>query len=293
MTLEKKETKQMIKKQDLIIKLDEWINEQKYQEYSKNTLSQYKANVLKFINWLNEDEEITKKTTMDYKDYLYELDPRPKTSSINIWIIELNKFLKWLELTDLTLLKIKQQTKTSNEEVLSITDYKRLLRFSKSMGYIQLYYIMKILAMTGIRISELKYFTVENIKSNYIAAFNKGKERNIIVRQDLARELRKYCRENKIKTGYIFKGEKKDKMPSPSTIWRQMKKVAGKARVNKSKVHAHSFRHLFAQVFLNEYSNNITELADILGHNSLETTRLYTRSSNAQKRNKLEKMSFK
>lgn len=256
-------------------------------------MNQYKTNVFKFINWLNEDEEITKITTMAYKDYLYELDPRPKTSSINTWIIELNKFLKWLKLDDLTIKKIKQQTKTSTEEVLNIIDYKRLLRISKKNGYNQLYYIMKVLAMTGIRISELKYFTVENIKSNYIVAFNKGKERNIIVRQDLARELKKYCRENKIKSGYIFKGKNKDKMPSASTVWRQMKKVAGKARIKKSKVHAHSFRHLFAQVFLNEYSNNITELADILGHNSLETTRLYTRSSNAQKKSKLEKLSFK
>lgn len=293
MASEKEIKKQKIKKQDLIIKLEEWINEQKYQEYSKNTLNQYKANVLKFINWLKDDEEINKATTIAYKDYLYELDPRPKTSSINTWIIELNKFLKWLKLDDLTIKKIKQQVKSSNEEVLNIIDYKRLLRFAKSTGNIQLYYIMKVLAMTGIRISELKYFTVENIKSNYIVAFNKGKERNIIVRQDLARELKKYCRENKIKSGYIFKGTNKDKMPSASTIWRQMKKVAGKARVNKSKVHAHSFRHLFAQVFLNEYNNNITELADILGHNSLETTRLYTRSSNAQKKSKLEKLSFK
>lgn len=280
-------------KNELLPKLDEWIDEQKYQEYSDNTLKQYRANVLKFINWLPNNEPITKQTTMDYKKYLYELNPRPTTSSINTWIIELNKFLKYVELNDLTIKKIKQQMKTSTEEVLSISDYKRLLRFSKSMGLMKLHYIMKILAMTGIRISELKYFTVESIKSNYIVAFNKGKERNIIVRQDLARELRKYCRENNIKEGFIFRGEKKNKMPVESTIWRQMKKVAGASRVNKNKVHAHSFRHLFAQVFLNEYSDNITELADILGHNSLETTRLYTRSSNAQKKSKLEKMSFK
>ena len=280
-------------KKELLLKLEEWIDEQKYQEYSDNTLKQYKANVLKFIDWLKDDETITKQTTIDYKKYLYELNPRPTTSSINTWIIELNKFLKWLELNDLTIKKIKQQTKTSTEEVLSVSDYKRLLRFSKRMGLFKLHCIMKVLAMTGIRISELKYFTVENLKSNYIVAFNKGKERNIIVRQDLARELRKYCRENKIKEGYIFTGEKKGKMPHASTIWRQMKKVSGAARVNKKKVHAHSFRHLFAQVFLDEYNNNISELADILGHNSLETTRLYTRSSNSQKKSKLEKLSFK
>lgn len=279
-------------KEDLLNKLDEWIEEQKYQEYSDNTLKQYKASTLKFINWLQNDDNITKDTTIAYKKYLYELEPKPKTSSINTWIVELNKFLKWLNLNELTIKKIKQQTKSSNEEVLSISDYKRLLRFSKKVGNIKLYYIMKVLAMTGIRISELKYFTVENIKSNYITAFNKGKERNIIIRQDLARELRKYCKDNNIKSGCIFKGEKQEKLVL-STVWRQMKKISGKARVNKNKVHAHSFRHLFAQVFLNEYSDNITELADILGHNSLETTRLYTRTSNAQKKSKLEKLSFK
>ena len=101
-----------------------------------------------------------------------------------------------------------------------------------------------------------------------------------------------YCRENKIKTGPIFKGEKQEKIIA-STIWRQMKKIAGAARVNKKKVHAHSFRHLFAIVFLNEFNDSITELADILGHNSLETTRVYTRSTNSQKKSKLEKLKFK
>ena len=185
------------------------------------------------------------------------------------------------------------QVKTSNNEVLTIADYKRLLRFAKRKNNMQLYYIIKVLAMTGIRISELKYFTVENIKENYIDGFNKGKERKIILRQDLARELRKYARDNNIKTGYIFRGAKKGCMPNKATIWKQLKKTAGAARVNKKKVHAHSFRHLFAQIFLESYPGAITELADILGHNSLETTRLYTRTSNKQKKSKMEQMSFK
>ena len=280
-------------KKELLCRLDEWIEKQKYQEYSENTLKQYKANVLKFLNWLeDEDKAVTKDVTMKYKTYLLNLNPKPKTSSINTWIIELNKYFKWLGLNDLTLLKINSQIKTSNEEVLTIQDYKRLLRFAKRKDNLKIYYIMKVLAMTGIRISELNFFTVESIKSNYIQAFNKGKERYIIVRQDLSRELRKYCRENKIKTGPIFKGEKQEKIVA-STIWRQMKKIAGAARVNKKKVHAHSFRHLFAIVFLNEFNDSITELADILGHNSLETTRVYTRSTNSQKKSKLEKLKFK
>ena len=278
-------------KDELLSKLDEWILEQKLQEYAPSTLKQYKANVLKFINWLPEDAVITKETMIDYKTYLGEI--AGSTNSINVWIVTINKFLKWLDLKDLTIKKIKMQSKQSNEEILTVTDYKRLLRFAKRDGKIQLYYIMKILAMTGIRISELRYFKVENLGSNYINAFNKGKERTIIVRQDLMRELKKYAREQGIKEGFLFPSHVVEgKMVNTSTIWRQMKRVAGQAKVRKNKVHAHSFRHLFAQVFLNTYSNNITELADILGHNSLETTRLYTKTSDAQKREKLERLDF-
>lgn len=280
-----------MKKENLISKLDEWILEQKYQEYASSTLSQYRANVQKFIEWCPEDEEITKDTMLKYKMYLGEV--AGSTSSINTWIVTINKFLKWLDQKDLCLKKIKMQSKQSNEEVLSVADYKRLLRFAKRNGDHQLYYIMKILAMTGIRVSELRYFRVENLGSNYIDAFNKGKERTIIVRQDLMRELKKYAREQGIKEGFLFPSNVvKEKMVNISTIWRHMKRIAGQAKVKKSKVHAHSFRHLFAQVFLNTYSNNITELADILGHNSLDTTRLYTRTSDAQKREKLEHMRF-
>lgn len=280
-----------MKKEELMPKLDEWILEQKYQEYEQSTLNQYRANTLKFIEWLPDGEEITKDTMLRYKQHLGEI--AGSTNSINVWIVTVNKFLKWLGHPELTLKKIKMQAKQSNEEVLSVSDYKRLLRFAKRENKIQLYYIMKILAMTGIRVSELQYFQVENLKSNYISVFNKGKERTIIVRQDLMRELRKYCRENGIRHGYLFPSpEVKGKMVNTSTIWRQMKAVAGHARVKKSKVHAHSFRHLFAQVFLETYSDNITELADILGHNSLDTTRLYTRTSDSQKRDKLERMKF-
>jgi integrase len=280
-----------MKKDDLIPKLDEWILEQKYQEYAPSTISQYRANVQKFIDWLPDSEEITKDTMLRYKMYLGDI--AGSTNSINVWIVTVNKFLKWLDLKELTIKKIKMQSKQSNEEVLSIADYKRLLRFAKREGKHQLYYIMKILAMTGIRVSELRYFKIDNLKSNYIDAFNKGKERTIIVRQDLMRELKRYAREQGIKEGFLFPSAiVKGKMVNASTIWRQMKRVAGSARVKRNKVHAHSFRHLFAQVFLNTYSNNITELADILGHNSLDTTRLYTRTSDAQKREKLERMKF-
>lgn len=284
-------------KQDLISSLDEWILEQKYQEYSDNTLKQYKANVFKFIDWLPDtDEPITKDTTIKYKTYLRTLTESPK--SINVWVVSLNKYLKWLGLNDLTIKKVKMQQQSSNESSLTIADFKRLLRISRSIGNEQLYYIIKVLGMTGCRIGELQYFTVENIEKTprkNIKVFNKGKDREIVIRQDLSRELKHYYKSKNIESGYIFLSNDpkcKDKMPAISTIFRQMKKVAGIARVNKDKVHPHNFRHLFAQVFLNAYPENVLDLADLLGHNDLKTTRIYTKTSGEQKRIKLEKVKF-
>lgn len=278
-------------KSDLNCRIVEWILEQRLQEYEKSTLERYEANVQKFIDWLPEEQELNKELTIEYKAHLCEV--LNSTNSVNTHIKEINKFLKWLGLKDLCVKQIKMQSKQSNEEVLSLTDYKRLLRKAKQEGDYALFYIMKILAMTGIRISELKFFTIENLDSNYIKVFNKGKERTIIVRQDLMRELKAYARSKGIKQGYLFPSPVNEgKMIAPNTIWRHMKKIAGISRVRKKKVHAHSFRHLFAQIFLDTYSGNITELGDILGHKSLETTRIYTRTSDAQKKVKLEQMNF-
>ena len=284
-------------KESLISNLDEWLLELKYEEKADNTLTQYKTSVMKFIDWLPDDgKPITKDTTLDYKKHLRTLTESSK--SMNVWIVSINKYLKWLGLKDLTIKKVKMQQQSSNEESLTLADFKRLLRISKRMGYEQLYYIFKVLAMTGCRIGELEYFTVENIEKTprkNIKVFNKGKDREIIIRQDLSRELKHYYKSKGIEKGYIFLSSDPDckgKMPNKSTIHRQMKKVAGAARIRVEKVHPHNFRHLFAQVFLNEYPENVLDLADLLGHNDLKTTRIYTKTSGEQKRIKLEKVKF-
>lgn len=283
-----------MKKKDLEKNLDLWIIEQRHDELAKNTLKSYKNGISKFITWLEEsgycDVDISKDITIEYKSYLRDISD--SVNSANSWITTLNKFFKWLDMPELKIKKIRQQAAFNNEDVLTIEDYKRLLRMAKRMNMMQTYYIMLTLAMTGIRIEELKYFTVENLEKYYIKVFNKGKERVVPVRQDLRRELKKYCKENKITTGYIFLGKKDGKMPAKSTIWRRMKKIAGMARVKKEYVHAHSFRHLFARVFLNQNSGNYLDLADILGHTDLKTTRKYTTLSNEQKRRKLENLKF-
>ncbi len=235
---------------------------------------------MKFINYLDHENEITKDDVLAFKMHICSSKYKPR--SINSYIVAVNKFLRWCGLEELKVKKLKMQQRNSIDNIISYNDYKRLLRFARKLEHHDIYMIMKIIATTGIRISELKFFTVEGIKSFYINVRNKGKDREIILTQELARELRKYCRENNITKGKIFE-------LSDVVIWRKMKRIAGAARVNKSKVHAHSFRHLFAKEFMSEY-NNALELADILGHSSLETTRIYARTTNEEKRKKIEKM---
>ena len=280
-----------MKKADLKERLPQFILEQTEDEKTQNTLKKYKHNIEKFIEWLPDNAEVDKTTAICFKRHLLE-DLRFRTNTINNYVISINKFLYWCGIEDCKVKQLKKQHAASNSEILSLSDFKRLLRFARRMGQEDTYLIMKILAMTGIRIEELSFFTVENVKSNYIYVRNKGKERSIILRQDLAREIRAYCRDNGIREGIIFSCKTKGKMMAKSTLWRRMKKIAGVARVRKNKVHAHSFRHLFAKMFLEEYNGSIAELADILGHNSLETTRIYAKTTDEEKRRKLERIRY-
>lgn len=278
-------------KEELKEQLPFYLSEQLDDEKSKNTLKKYEHNIDLFIEWLPPDVDVDKPRVIEFKQYLLE-SLHFRTNTINNYIVSINKFLYWCGVEDCKVKQLRKQRAASNSEILSLTDYKRLLRFARRMGQEDTYLIMKILAMTGIRIEELSFFTVENVKSNYIHVRNKGKERVIIIRQDLAREIRQFCRNRGIKEGVIFYCEKPGKMMAKSTIWRRMKKIAGVAKVRKNKVHAHSFRHLFAKMFLEEYNGSIAELADILGHNSLETTRIYAKTTDEEKRRKLERIKF-
>lgn len=280
-----------MKKEELKQRLPEFILAQSEEEKSRNTLKKYSHNIESFLAWLPDDQEVNKSIVIDFKRHLLE-DIHFRTNTINNYVISINKFLFWCGITDCKVKQLKKQHAASNSEILSLSDFKRLLRIAKRIGQEDTYLIMKILAMTGIRIEELSFFTVENMKTNYIHVRNKGKERSIIIRQDLAREIRQYCRNNGIKEGIIFYCKDRNKMISKSTIWRRMKKIAGVAKVKKNKVHAHSFRHLFAKMFLEEYNGSIAELADILGHNSLETTRIYAKTTDEEKRRKLERIKF-
>ena len=167
-------------KNELKERLKQFIIEQLEDEKSKNTLKKYEHNIELFIDWIPEDANRVDKTlVIEFKQYLLE-ELRFRTNTINNYIISINKFLYWCGVKDCKVKQLKKQHAASNSEILSLSDFKRLLRFAKRMNQEDTYLIMKILAMTGIRIEELSFFTVENIKSNYIHVRNKGKERSII-----------------------------------------------------------------------------------------------------------------
>lgn len=272
-------------------KLDEWIYQQRLDEYSKKTLVDYRHGIELFINWLKVDEfNIDKNLMLDYKDYL---EQEFAISSRNKYIVIINKFLKYIDHKDCTLLKFKTQRKTSIDDPIWEQEHKRMLRWAKKLNMEDMYWIMECFALTGIRVEELNFFTVENLNSNYIKVFNKGKERVIILVNELKRGLLNYCKKNNIESGYIFKSPViENKMLDKSTIWRRLKKISKAAKINPNKIHPHAWRHLFAKK-AKDIGIDLDELQDILGHSDIKTTAIYTQTSNSEKKAKMEKIKYR
>lgn len=285
-------------KNDLERKLNTFINELKYEEKSARTLNQYKHACTLFIKSIGHENDITKDDVMEFKSKIVE---EYKPASVKNFITALNKFLCYCEhetlerknkKSKLEVKQVKIQHASSIEDVLEPQEFKRLLRHAKKIGQMDMYLIMKIFAYTGIREQELKEFTVESTQKNVIKVNSKGTLREIILRNDLKREIKKYIKDKKIESGYIFRGVRDEsKLISAKTIWWRLKKIAGVAKIKKSKVHAHSFRHLFT-LQCQEQGMTVEEIADILGHKSTETTRIYLRSTTKMKKEKLERLKY-
>lgn len=274
---------------NLEAKLEEFELFLKEDEKAEKTIEKYKTNIKAFIEF-SKDKELTKRTVIEFKEKLDQVDEYlPNTT--NNYLVVINKFLNFIGKKDLCVKVIKQQKKFSLEYSLSKSDYHRLLRTTKKYEEYDNYIILRILAETGIRISELAFFKIEDLDKT-MKIKKKGKVREIPVKLDLLREIRKYCRDRKIKEGLIIFNPKTGKAYADSTIWRRLKKLAGRARISKDAVHPHAFRHYFAKCYLETYPNDIAGLADILGHNSLETTRIYTKLTNKEKELKIRNIKF-
>ena len=245
------------------------------EEKSSATISKYICDIKKFYNFVGK-QEITKSLVISYKTKLQE---KYKINSVNSMLVALNRFFDFLGWADLKVkeLKIQKCAFSKEEDELTQDEYERLLKAANSKNNERLVMLMQSICATGIRVSEHKYITVEALKNGYISIHNKGKTREIYFPIELKKQLIKYCKKNNINAGSIFitrNGKPLDR----SNIWAMMKSLCKEASVDHKKVYPHNLRHLFAVTYYS-IEKDIVHLADILGHSSIETTRLYIKTN--------------
>jgi integrase/recombinase XerD len=214
-----------------------------------------------------------------------------KPASLNSKLISLDSFFSWVGEPELRVKTVRIQKRSCLETIFTKEEYDILLKTALMLGNKRIYLIMRILASTGIRISELWYITVESLLVKEVVVLNKGKFREIFLPDKLCGELEDYCSRNLIETGIIFHGRNENELLDKAKIWRDLQLVAATAGVRRGTVHAQNFRHFFAKEYIAKYQN-IADLADILGHSSIETTRIYTRTTEYEKKIKINALNL-
>ncbi len=253
------------------------------QELAESTIAVYMRITRDFLSYIG-DADIEKSAVIDYKKKMEYADYSPTT--VNQHVVAVNRYLRFCGREDCQVKTRKIQRRSSVSNVISDRDYQRLLTCARESRDEKYYAIMKTLALTGIRVSELRYITVENMAEGHIVVSNKGKVREIFLPDCLIRILQRYCERKHITEGFVFCGNKGQPI-SRVAVWRKIGQMAERAGVDRAKAHPHSFHHYFALMYLKKYSN-LFELADILGHASLETTRIYTMATVEAKRERME-----
>ncbi|MBR6675802.1 MAG: tyrosine-type recombinase/integrase [Clostridia bacterium] len=255
-------------------------------EKSTSTIEKYVRDAERFIEFLD-GREIGRSVVLQYKSFLCA---NYKRAGANSMLCALNSLLSFMEKGEycVKLFKIQRKLFCSEETELSRSEYKRLANAAKEKGNERLCLIIQTICTTGMRISELEYITVEAALCGEATVCCKGKTRSIFLVSDLCQRLLDYAKRNGITDGCIFITRNK-KPVDRSNVWREMKKLCIKAGVSEKKVFPHNLRHLFARTFYNS-EKDIATLSDILGHSSIDTTRIYIISSGKQHREKLEGM---
>jgi len=259
----------------------------KTEEKSKSTIEKYIRDVQAFYFYIN-GEKITKETVIAYKNKL--LSDNYAARSVNSMLASLNSLFSFLEWTDLKVkpIKLQRQIYCSEENELTKAEYMRLVNAAKQKGNERLHLLIQTICGTGIRVSELQYITVEAVKCGEAVVSLKGKTRSVFIIKELQKKLLRYIAERKIKTGAIFI-TRNGKPMSRTNIWREMKNICVQAGVNPQKVFPHNLRHLFARTFYG-IEKDIAKLADILGHSSINTTRIYIITTGNEHRQRMENM---
>lgn len=256
------------------------------QEKSTSTIEKYIRDVKAFSVYA-ENAAITKEKVIAYKKYLGN---NYAVRSVNSMLASINSLFSFLGWHDLRVksLKLQQQVFCPEEKELTKAEYARLCKTAERKHNERLNLILQTICGTGIRVSELQFITVEAIKNGEAIVNCKAKTRAVFIVKELKQKLLRYAAEQNIKSGMIFV-TRTGKPISRTNIWREMKDLCEEANVNPKKVFPHNLRHLFARVFYG-IEKDIAKLADILGHSSINTTRIYIISTGTEHRKRMENM---
>ncbi len=255
-------------------------------EKSENTIEKYLRDVRAF-SIFSETKEVSKAVVMEFKASLTE---NYEITSANSMIAAVNAFLRFVGWVDCCIKQFKVQKKAfcSEEKELTKAEYIRLVNTAKQKGNERLNLILQTICGTGIRVSELQFITVEAVQKGEAVVSCKNKTRTVFIVRELQKKLLNYIKTKGITTGCIFI-TKSGKPMSRCNIWREMKALCEKAGVSPDKVFPHNLRHLFARTFYG-IEKDIAKLADILGHSSINTTRIYIITTGAEHKRKMENM---
>ena len=258
-------------------------------EKSRATVEKYLRDVRKFWDYLGEwgVQEFDKEQVLEYKRYLNE---HYKTTSANSMLAAINSFFEYLgcEEYKVKLFKIQRVQFCEPEKELTEKEYGRLVQAAERKGDSRMSMLLQTIGSTGIRISELRFITVESLEHGRAEIYNKGKSRVALLPAELMKVLKKYCRRMGITGGSIFitrNGRPMDR----SNINKKMKELGREAGVDERKVFPHNFRHLFARTFY-RIEKDVVRLMDLLGHSNINTTRIYTVDTESQPRRQLSRM---
>ena len=256
------------------------------EERSAATVEKYIRDVKAFSVYM-QNTAVTKETVIVYKKHLQE---NYAVRSVNSMLASINSLFAFLGWHDLKVksIKLQQQIYCPEEKELTKAEYARLCKAAERKHNERLNLILQTICGTGIRVSELQFITVEAVKHGEAIVNCKAKTRSVFIVKELKQKLLRYAAEQNIKNGMIFV-TRTSKPISRTNIWREMKALCEEANVNPQKVFPHNLRHLFARVFYG-IGKDIAKLADILGHSSINTTRIYIISTGTEHRQRMESM---
>lgn len=273
-------------KQIALYQLSDFARQLQEDERSPATIENYLRHIRAFAAWAG-GQAVTKDLATQWKEHLIS-QYRPGT--VNAMLVSLNRFFAFLGWYDCQVKTLRIQRRLFREESKELTraEYERLVSAAQASGRERLVLLLETICSTGIRVSEVKYITVEALKLGKAEISLKGKIRTILLPNKLCRKLLKYAKKQKTVSGEVFL-TRNGKGMSRKQIWAEMKSICTKAKVAATKVFPHNLRHLFARVFY-KACRDVAKLADVLGHSSMETTRIYLISTGVEHAHTLERL---